>query len=388
LTKENFGRRLGYVAERFTGESEQFAIEEVMALRRLNVPVVPFALFSEPAPPEVMIAEPAGEVVALNVPFAGLRRSIHLRLFAQHPLRYWRHLLASPARRGFSGGVALAYFAELYGVRHLHARGLGLPLAATQIAANLSELTFTAAARPSETRRMSSRQIEQLLSGARIIAGSFHQHLQILATGRFPQEQVEMNRWSIDFLPVDLGTAILPRPLIVAHVNSPDQLEWIQTAQSQAANAGVQANWLVSYWSNAINLPGQTISSRALNKFADWHKLLGRADLMVLSSARGPADLERSLRQLLIGMAMGVPGIAGDDPEFAEIFTNGRYGLIAPQDDGRILGQAVISLLQDDQRRAAMASRARDRFAQAHSLEKNARQLVALLQPFLLTGMG
>jgi len=78
---------------------------------------------------------------------------------------------------------------------------------------------------------------------------------------------------------------------------------------------------------------------------------------------------------LLEAMAAGVPVVASDIEGYSQVLTSGREGLLVPRRDERALADAVCTLLQDRELRAAMGGMGLET-SQAYSWERIAYQLL------------
>ena len=91
---------------------------------------------------------------------------------------------------------------------------------------------------------------------------------------------------------------------------------------------------------------------------------LNAADLYV-----NPAVREAHGMALHKPQAAGVPVVAGDAGGIAEIIRHGITGAQAPEGNVAALADAIVGLLADPARRAAMGTAAQTKFANEHSLE-------------------
>jgi glycosyltransferase involved in cell wall biosynthesis len=103
---------------------------------------------------------------------------------------------------------------------------------------------------------------------------------------------------------------------------------------------------------------------------------LGAADLYAF-----PSRQEGFPVAPIEAMAMGLPVVAAAAPGVAEIAPGGEASgvVVVPCDDGEAFTAALSALLEDADRRAELAGRARRRAADAFSLEAVGRQLRAAL---------
>jgi phosphatidylinositol alpha-mannosyltransferase len=79
---------------------------------------------------------------------------------------------------------------------------------------------------------------------------------------------------------------------------------------------------------------------------------------------------------LLEAMAAGVPIVASNIDGFAGVVTHGVEGLLVRPEDPQALAAALIELLRDPERRAAMAARGRER-AQFYSWDRVSQQVLS-----------
>ncbi len=79
---------------------------------------------------------------------------------------------------------------------------------------------------------------------------------------------------------------------------------------------------------------------------------------------------------LLEAMAADLPIVASNIDGFAGVLTHGVEGLLVRPEDAQSLSEALIDLLQDDDRARAMAARGRDR-AQFYSWDRVAQQILS-----------
>jgi len=82
--------------------------------------------------------------------------------------------------------------------------------------------------------------------------------------------------------------------------------------------------------------------------------LFAQADLFVL-----PSEQESFGLAALEALASGVPVVASDVGGLPEVVRDGETGLLVPPHDPRALAVAVLELLRDEPRRAAMGRAAR-----------------------------
>jgi glycosyltransferase involved in cell wall biosynthesis len=96
---------------------------------------------------------------------------------------------------------------------------------------------------------------------------------------------------------------------------------------------------------------------------ADARDLIARADVLVFSS-----DWEGLSIAALEGLAAGTPVLATDVQGMRELLSTGA-GAVVPLDDGTALGAALVALLRDPARRAAMGAAGRDLIASRFALD-------------------
>jgi glycosyltransferase involved in cell wall biosynthesis len=96
-------------------------------------------------------------------------------------------------------------------------------------------------------------------------------------------------------------------------------------------------------------------------------------DVFVLSSAWEALPIS-----LLEALAEGVPQVATDVGGSAEAVSDGETGLLCPRNDPEALASAVLALLSDPDRRAAMAAASRRRQTDLFRVDDMARRIAAV----------
>lgn len=109
--------------------------------------------------------------------------------------------------------------------------------------------------------------------------------------------------------------------------------------------------------------------------------VIAGAGAFVLTSVR-----ESFGNVLVEALCLGVPVISTDCPHGpAEILDAGRYGLLVPVGDAAALASAVRRLAYDGEIREQLATQGPER-ADAFSLERHCRNVIALFQPLMQRG--
>lgn len=109
--------------------------------------------------------------------------------------------------------------------------------------------------------------------------------------------------------------------------------------------------------------------------------VIASAGAFVLTSIR-----ESFGNVLVEALCLGVPVISTDCPHGpAEILDAGRYGLLVPVGDAAALAEAVRRLAYDAKMREQLAAQGPER-ADAFSLERHCRNVIALFQPLMQRG--
>ena len=98
------------------------------------------------------------------------------------------------------------------------------------------------------------------------------------------------------------------------------------------------------------------------------------------------SDGEPFGRAIVEAMAAGVPVIVTDSGGKAEIVEDGVSGVLVPQGDVAALAEAMGSLMRDPQRRERMGEAARERAKSSFSVERVARELMAVWDEALEVG--
>lgn len=92
---------------------------------------------------------------------------------------------------------------------------------------------------------------------------------------------------------------------------------------------------------------------------------------------------EACSRAILEAMASGIPVIAVNDGGNPELIEDGKTGLLREAQDMEGFVRGVIDLLNDDQRRSAMAAAARKRAEQFFDVRRNAEETMVIYQELL-----
>ena len=96
-----------------------------------------------------------------------------------------------------------------------------------------------------------------------------------------------------------------------------------------------------------------------------------------------PAVGEESFGIVLVeAMAAGVPIVASDIPGFRPVLAGGLHGIMVPPSDSRRLADALLALLDSEERRAALIESGRER-AEAFHVDRIAPQLLAIYERYL-----
>lgn len=108
---------------------------------------------------------------------------------------------------------------------------------------------------------------------------------------------------------------------------------------------------------------------RLLGPRADVERILAALDVFTLTSRS-----EGLPNTVLEGMAAGLPVVATDVGGTAELVTHGVTGLLVPPEDPAALADAFAELLTNHERRAAMATAARQRAEREFTLDRMVRR--------------
>ena len=117
----------------------------------------------------------------------------------------------------------------------------------------------------------------------------------------------------------------------------------------------------------------------------DVEDILGRSHMAVLPTYYG----EGLPMTLLEAAACGRPIVATDVPGCREVVRHGRNGLLVPPRDPRALADAILTLVDDPARRAAMGAEGRRRAETEFAAERiNAQTLLVYKQALAAAGKG
>lgn len=120
------------------------------------------------------------------------------------------------------------------------------------------------------------------------------------------------------------------------------------------------------HWVGSLNTPE---AMRAAYRAADVFAIPSRAD-----------NLPNTLMEAL---ACGLPAVGYNVGGIPEMIQHGISGLLAPPEDAQSLGQAMATLLQNDEQRAAFSKAARKHVLANYAEEVVARQMMTLYRDIL-----
>jgi glycosyltransferase involved in cell wall biosynthesis len=130
-------------------------------------------------------------------------------------------------------------------------------------------------------------------------------------------------------------------------------------------------------------LADELVGSRFL--FAGWRedvpRMMPALDVFVSAS-----DGEPFGRVVVEAMAAGVPVIATDSGGKREIVDDGVTGVLVPQGDVAALAEAMATLMRDPERRARLGAAARERARSEFSVDRVAREVMAVWDEALAVG--
>ena len=92
------------------------------------------------------------------------------------------------------------------------------------------------------------------------------------------------------------------------------------------------------------------------------------------------SSIENSPNSLGEAMLLGMPCVAADVGGVSSMLEHGREGLLYPADDPAALAQAILSLLDDPARAAALGEAAHERAVRTHDPARNAADLLSIYE--------
>ena len=111
---------------------------------------------------------------------------------------------------------------------------------------------------------------------------------------------------------------------------------------------------------------------------SDVARILAAADLFALPSLNEGLGLA-----LVEGMAMGLAAVASRVGGVPEVLKDGETGLLVPPADPRALGEAVVCLAKDPERRRAMGEAGKERARVCFSIDRTVRDTERLYEELL-----
>jgi glycosyltransferase involved in cell wall biosynthesis len=113
----------------------------------------------------------------------------------------------------------------------------------------------------------------------------------------------------------------------------------------------------------------------------DVAELLRASDVFVLSS-----DWEGVPLTLLEAMGFGVPVVCTSVGGIPDVIYHGKEGLLVPKGDKNALAQAILDILQNEERASCLAKKAREKFERFYSIEGTANGYFKMYQGYLTEG--
>jgi glycosyltransferase involved in cell wall biosynthesis len=122
---------------------------------------------------------------------------------------------------------------------------------------------------------------------------------------------------------------------------------------------------------------------RLLGNREDVQRLLGSADIFVLSSRREGLPMA-----LLEAMAAGLPVVSTRVGGIDEVVRDGVEGWLVPAGDAKALSEALLQALRHPEQRERMGQAARRRIEQGYTLDRMNEQYLNLMLEILGSGMN
>jgi len=223
------------------------------------------------------------------------------------------------------------------------------------------------------------------LIGARRLYNKLHVRVAVSEAARWTAQRFYGGRYRIVPNGVDLGAA---RPTEGTRPDGPLQLLFLGRAEERKGlpvllrayeglrAVGVDARLTVAGATSdevepfLLERDGIEIAGR-VTEDEKW-SLLARADLLCAPSLGG----ESFGMVLTEAFASGTPAVCSDIAGYRDVARDGRDGVLVPPGDATALGEALHSLSEDPQRRAAMRAHARER-AERFAWPRVASELVS-----------
>jgi glycosyltransferase involved in cell wall biosynthesis len=126
----------------------------------------------------------------------------------------------------------------------------------------------------------------------------------------------------------------------------------------------------------------RTLDLQAHVRFLGWHRdlttLYAATDVFVLTSRN-----EGTPVALIEAMASGVPGVSTDVGGVADVMSSDELGLRVPDGVPRGLADAIVMLLSQPERRAAMGRSGRAHVLARYTLDRLVTDIAALYRQLL-----
>lgn len=393
------GDGVGYVLRRFPILSETFVLNEVLAVEKRGVPVTVFSV--DPGEPahsgplrelraEVIDLPPRSDAAALA---AGSEKTA-----ARFP-EGWAEASALARgvershRKHLAQGALVAAAAGRLGLRHLHAhfasRGTDVAFFASKIAG--IPFSFTPHAydlyKDNVDPAVLKRRIE---AAAAVVAVSDYNARYLSELAPSAADRIVRVDYGID-LSVFAPAPPPPLPLTILSVARLEEKKGLDTLLEACALLRDRGTTF------QCRIVGEGKLREALEALIEEHRLGDRVSLLgALAHADVLAEYRRAHlfalpcriapngnrdglpNAILEAMACGLPVVATTVSGIPEAIEDGRNGLLVSQDDATALGEALASLIDDEDRRLRIGRAARESVDPRFGLDRASTKMAEL----------
>jgi glycosyltransferase involved in cell wall biosynthesis len=394
--------RVGYFMNQFPNLTETFVYRELRSVRARGVDVVPFAI-RRPATEEVsaearVLFDETHYVLPL--PILGVAAA-HLRAAASRPLRYarvaWETIAGTHERQRdrlrsfchFVEAIGTVGAVRAAGVQHLHAHfAVGSATCAWVLSRYLGlPFSFTAHAYDIWLDRLLLP--EKLRDACFAVTCTEENRRHLLANYAPEGATIHVIHHGVDaakFRPSASKSAGVPRILSVGRLCEQKGFATLLRACAELHRDGEQFECHIigdgplgpelRQLAAQLGLQGRVrFLGRAFQEELPGH--YAAAHIFALACTQASDDDRDGIPNTLMeAMACGLPVVSTRFSGIPELVDDGENGLLAPPNDSRALASALRRLLRDEQLRASLGARGRDRVVSHFTLEGAASSLV------------
>lgn len=398
---------VGYVLKKFPRNSETFILNEILALQRAGVQVTIFSLYKpDDGVFHRALADLKSPIVYLPTrkPEGWLEQMrIHSSLLSNNRAEIWAQFedLLHAARPDLwsilTWGFDLAVLLEKHGVQRMHAHFATISAYVARTASALTGIPFSVTCHAKDIYRegITKDRFTALLGPADFVVTVCDANANFIRKnlgGEKLDLRVLYNGVDVSaFHPKERKPESAPTILAVGRLVEKKGFHILLDAMSILLKQGHKPKvWLIGDGEERDKLKAQArhlaldnVEFLGMRSQDEVRSFMSRATLMALPCIVGADGNRDALPTVLLeALAAGLPTISSPVGGVEEIADHGKAGVLVEPGNSAATAQAILDLLRDPARQAALAKAGRARAEQCFDLKTN----VAKLQSFYEKG--